>query len=81
MPVAALILTIVLLVAAFNGAVVAQGAATGGTKDMGSPTMVFPIRPRDEPPALTAVPNRSHHRGHYFAGHSLLIYRHRAHQR
>ncbi len=73
-------LVIVLCVSAFAGAAAAQGAATGGTKDTGSPAMVFPIRPRDEPPALTAVPNRSHHRMHYYStGHSLLIIRRRHH--
>ena len=34
----------------------AQGAATGGTKDVGTaPTVIF--RPRDEPSGTTAVPN------------------------
>jgi hypothetical protein len=43
--------------AVLSNAAMGQGAATGGTKDTGSPTMVFPIRPRDEPPSSTAVPN------------------------
>jgi hypothetical protein len=60
MPITALFLMIVLCVAAFSDSAMAQGASTGGTKDGGSPTMVFPIRPRDEPAAPTAVPNRSH---------------------
>ncbi len=82
MPVAALLLTIVLLVAAFKDAAYAQGAATGGVNDRPAPTMVFPIRPRDEPPRRTAVPNRSHqHRAHDAAGRSLLIYRNRPHRR
>ena len=58
MPIAALFLTIVLCTAAFSHSALAQGAATGGTKDRPSPTMVFPIRPRDEPATLTAVPNK-----------------------
>jgi hypothetical protein len=63
MPTAALFLTIVLYIAAFSQPAMAQGAATGGTKDSASPTMVFPIRPRDEPATVTAVPNkpRRHH--------------------
>lgn len=81
MPIVAWFLVIALSVTAFAGAVAAQGAATGGTKDTGSPTMVFPIRPRDEPPTLTAVPNRSHHRMHYSTGRSVLIFQHRAHRR
>jgi hypothetical protein len=81
MPIAALFMTIVLFVAAFTDVACAQGAATGGTKDMGTPTMVFPIRPRDEPPTRTAVPNRSHHRTHYSTGRSVLIYRYRNHRR
>jgi hypothetical protein len=35
-------------------------AATGGTKDTAGPTMVYPIRPRDEPPGSTATPNTSY---------------------
>jgi len=31
-------------------------AATGGTKDAPAPTMVVPIRPRDEPARTNAVP-------------------------
>lgn len=82
MPIAAFFLMIVLLVAAFTDAAFAQGAATGGTKDTGSPTMVYPIRPRDEPAASTAVPNRPHHRLHYYSmGRSVLIYRNRSHRR
>lgn len=81
MPIAALFLTIVLLAAAFPDAALAQGAATGGTKDTASPAMVFPIRPRDEPATRTAVPNRSHHRIHHSAGRSLLIYRYHTHPR
>jgi hypothetical protein len=81
MPIIALFLTTVLFVAAaWTSAAVAQGAATGGTKDQGSPTMVFPVRPRDEPPAVTAVPNRSH-RIHSPAGRSVLIYRYRNRRR
>jgi hypothetical protein len=34
-------------------------AATGGTKDTAAPTMVVPIRPRNEPAGTTAVPNGS----------------------
>ena len=77
MPIAALFLTIVLGVFAFSHSALAQGAATGGTKDSGAPTMVFPIRPRDEPARPTAVPNRSHRahppiwlrRGYYYHVH------------
>jgi hypothetical protein len=46
-------------------AVAATGEAWGqGTKDPSTPvpTMVFPIRPRDEPAAPTAVPNNSYTR-------------------
>jgi hypothetical protein len=57
MPIAALFLTVALCVVAFSDAAIAQGAATGGTRDSSSPTMVFPIRPRDEPAPSTAVPN------------------------
>jgi hypothetical protein len=57
MPVAALFLTIVLCLTAFSHSAMAQGASTGGTKDSGSPTMVFPVRP-DEPAAPTAVRNK-----------------------
>lgn len=32
-------------------------AATGGTNDTASPSMVVPIRPRNEPAGTTAVPN------------------------
>jgi len=32
-------------------------AGTGGTKDSAAPTMVMPIRPRDEARGTTAVPN------------------------
>lgn len=53
-----LFLTIGFGIASFSGAALAQG-----TKDPSNPvpTMVFPIRPRDEPPAThpTAVPNRT----------------------
>jgi len=36
----------------------AQGAGTGGTRDVSAaPTMVFSVRPRDEPAGTTAVPN------------------------
>lgn len=82
MPTAALLMTLVLVVAALPDVAIAQGAATGGTKDVGSPTMVFPIRPRDEPEAPKAVPTRSY-RAHptYSSGRSVLIYRHRHHRR
>jgi hypothetical protein len=76
MPLATLFLMIVLCVAAFSHSAMAQGAATGGTNDSGSPTMVFPIRPRDEPATVTAVPNRPRHayptvlqRRYYYYGH------------
>ena len=81
MPSAILFLTIVLVVAGSVQAASAQGAATGGVNDRPAPTMVFPIRPRNEPPARTAVPNRSHQRAHHFPGRSMLIYRHRNHRR
>jgi hypothetical protein len=58
MPIATLFMMIVLFVAACSHPAMAQGAATGGTKDQASPTMVFPIRPRDEPTTPTAVPNK-----------------------
>jgi hypothetical protein len=57
MPIAALFLTVVLWIVALSDAAVAQGAATGGVNDTGSPTMVIPIRPRQEPAPSTAVPN------------------------
>jgi hypothetical protein len=57
MPIAALFLLLVLCAVASSDAAVAQGAATGGTRDTGSPTMVFPVRPRGEPAPSTAVPN------------------------
>jgi hypothetical protein len=60
MPIVALLLTIVLFTAAFSDSAAAQGATTGGTKDSAAPTMVFPIRPRDEPATVTAVPNKPH---------------------
>ena len=42
-------------------AIASTGEAWGqGTKDNPAPTMVFPIRPRDEPARTTAVPNTSH---------------------
>lgn len=76
MPIAVLFLMIA-FVSAFSQPAMAQGAATGGTKDSGAPTMVFPIRPRDEPARPTAVPNRSHRphpsirlrRGYYYHVH------------
>jgi hypothetical protein len=55
MPIAARFLTVVLCVVASFETALAQGAATGGTKDTGSPTMVYPIRPREEPAPSTAV--------------------------
>jgi hypothetical protein len=61
MPIATVFLVMMLCVAGSPHAAMAQGAATGGTRDSGSPTMVFPIRPRDEPSTPTAVPNRSRH--------------------
>ena len=61
MPVATLFLTIVLWLTAFSHSAMAQelaqGASTGGTKDSGSPTMVFPVRP-NEPAAPTTVRNK-----------------------
>ena len=78
MPIAALFLTIVLYVLAFSHSATAQGAATGGTNDSASPTMVFPIRPRDEPATVTAVPTRPHH------PHTIRLrrsYRYRVHRR
>ena len=56
MPIAALLMAVFCFVVSSDAAI-AQGAATGGTKDVGSPTMVFPIRPRQEPTPSTAVPN------------------------
>jgi hypothetical protein len=42
----------------------ADAAWAQGTKDPSNPvpSMVFPIRPRDEPAPSTAVPNTSHSR-------------------
>ena len=57
MPIAKLLLTAALCVVASSDAAMAQGAATGGTRDTGSPTMVFPVGPRGEPAHSTAVPN------------------------
>ena len=50
------ILAVFFFAATVPDAALAQ-AATGGTKDTAAPTMVFPIRPRNEPPSTTAVPN------------------------
>jgi hypothetical protein len=50
-------LIIVMCITALPSAVMAQGAATGGTNDRGSPGMVYPIRPRQEAAPSTAVPN------------------------
>jgi hypothetical protein len=81
MPIAArFILTIVMCTVASSDAAMAQGAATGGTKDVGSPTMVFPVRPRDEPAQSTAVPNVPQsqqrvirlRRPYYYYGHRYL---------
>jgi hypothetical protein len=57
MPIATLFLTVIMCVVALSDAALAQGAATGGVNDTGSPPMVFPIRPRQEPARSTAVPN------------------------
>lgn len=48
-----------------------------GTKDPSNPvpTMVFPIRPRDEPAPPTAVPNTSHTRQQQRTIHLQRIYR------
>ncbi len=54
-----LLITAVLSAIAFSDVANAQ-AGTGGTNDRPGPTMVFPIRPRDEPPTVTAVPNRAY---------------------
>lgn len=54
----AAVLCLILCVASTPRAVLAQ-AATGGTNDTAAPRMVFPIRPRDEPPGTTATPNIS----------------------
>jgi hypothetical protein len=56
---ALLFLLTISVVAALPSPALAQGAATGGTRDTGGPTMVFPIRPRTEPGGSTAVPNRT----------------------
>ena len=71
----ALCLMIVLCVGAFSDWAMAQGAATGGTKDSGSPTMVFPVRPPDEPAPPTAVPTRSYRAHAHPTGRSVIIYR------
>jgi hypothetical protein len=57
MTIAKLLLTAVLCVVALSDAALGQSAATGGTRDTGSPTMVFPVRPREGPATSTAVPN------------------------
>jgi hypothetical protein len=59
MRVSKLLWIILLCVSAWADAAWAQG-----TKDPSNPvpSMVFPIRPRDEPAAPTAVPNTSHSR-------------------
>jgi hypothetical protein len=57
MKTATLFLTIVVSVGALSEAAMAQNAGTGGVNDTGSPTMAFPIRPRQEPAPSTAVPN------------------------
>jgi hypothetical protein len=57
MPIAKLLLTTALCIVALSDAAMAQGAATGGVNDTGSPAMVFPVRPRDGPAPSRAVPN------------------------
>jgi hypothetical protein len=63
-----------------SDAALAQGAATGGVNDTSTPTMVFPIRPREGPAPSTAVPNvrrplphvtrlRSPYYYHYYRAH------------
>lgn len=81
MPIAALVFMIILCVAACSDSAMAQGAATGGTKDSAPPTMVFPIRPRDEPPPLTAVPTKPYRAHGHHTGRSLLIYQSRTRRR
>lgn len=51
-----LLVTFMFCAVASSESQVAQ-AATGGTNDTAVPTMVVPIRPRDEPVGSTAVPN------------------------
>jgi hypothetical protein len=54
----ALFLVLLFCLSNLSNRAVAQAAGTGGTRDMSpAPTMVFPIRPRTEPPGNTAVPN------------------------
>lgn len=54
---ALVLMTLLGIIGASNEAA-AQGAGTGGTRDVNpAPTMVFPIRPREEPSGSTAVPN------------------------
>jgi hypothetical protein len=48
--------TVIFCTFAASEAAMAQ-AATGGTRDTAAPTMVFPIRPRDEPATSRPVPN------------------------
>ena len=57
MRIAPLLFTVIVCVVALSDAAMAQGAATGGTQDTGTGSQLFfPIRPRNEPRASTAVP-------------------------
>jgi hypothetical protein len=52
---------VLVLTVTFCGSVFFDAALAQGTKDPSNPvpTMVFPIRPRDEPTRPTAVPNNN----------------------
>ena len=57
MRIAPVLFTVIVSVVALSDAAMAQGAATGGTQDTGTGSQLFfPIRPRNEPRASTAVP-------------------------
>jgi hypothetical protein len=49
------------LIIMFGGVGVSDAVIAQGTKDPSNPvpTMIFPVRPRDEPARPTAVPNNS----------------------
>jgi hypothetical protein len=54
----ALLFLIIICAAEYSDAAAAQQAGTGGTRDASAaPTMVFPIRPRNEPATSPPVVN------------------------
>jgi hypothetical protein len=73
-------LLFIVCVVALSDAAMAQGAATGGTQDTGTGSQLFfPIRPRNELRALTAVPTVPSSQGRFVRGraHRFPIHIHR----